>query len=453
MKFSSILNYTFLFALLGLLTFSACVDQDFDEPPGELNLPDITANTTIAELKARHIAGEFEAITEDIIVEGVVVSDDGDGNFFREIIFQDSTGGILIFTSASGLSNEYTRGRTIYLKAQGLTLGDFNGTMQIGAGIANNELVRIEEALLEEYIVKGVKGPDPTPVQVTVDQLETNVQNRFVNTLVEVQNVEFASRELGKPYAVSLQNINLDMEDCEGDELVLRTSGFSTFFTEIVPDGNGSLIGVFSIFGNTRQMRVRDLDDVLLTGDRCDGTSGGGGGGGGTPEPVKTLNEAFDGTSDDNSVIINGWTNVVATGERDWIGKSFDNNKYAQASAFRDDAPQMDTWMITPEIELNVDKILSFENATSFWTHDGLSILVSSDFDGLDVNGATWVDISDKARLAGENDAPNAWFESGDIDLSAYTAQGKLFIAFRYVGNKDTNTSTYRIDNVVVKDK
>ncbi|MEZ4985442.1 MAG: hypothetical protein R2795_10455 [Saprospiraceae bacterium] len=53
-----------LLAILGL-TFSACVHQEFDEPPVR-NLPALTANATIAQVKALHtLGGNANEITED----------------------------------------------------------------------------------------------------------------------------------------------------------------------------------------------------------------------------------------------------------------------------------------------------------------------------------------------------------------------------------------------------
>ena len=82
------MNTYFRFTLLLILlvfSFTACVDKDFDNPPADPRLPDITANTTIADLKARHIIGEVEEITDEVIIKGTVISDDQPGNFFKKL--------------------------------------------------------------------------------------------------------------------------------------------------------------------------------------------------------------------------------------------------------------------------------------------------------------------------------------------------------------------------------
>jgi hypothetical protein len=90
---------------------------------------------------------------------------------------------------------------------------------------------------------------------------------------------------------------------------------------------------------------------------------------------------------------------------------------------------------------------LSFATAKTFWKHDGLSVWSSSNFDGKNVATATWTPIN--APIAGNTAADNTWVPSGDIPLTANG--GKIYIGFKYVGDKTTNTTTYRVDNVKVR--
>ena len=81
--------------VLGSLVFFSC-KKSYEEPPltGE---PGLVANTTIRDLKARYTTqGTTVAITDDIVIEGVVSMDDKSGNFYQQIAIQDSTGGILL---------------------------------------------------------------------------------------------------------------------------------------------------------------------------------------------------------------------------------------------------------------------------------------------------------------------------------------------------------------------
>ena len=63
----------------------------FEDPP-IIGAPDIVANTSIKDLKARLTStGTTVAITDDVIIEGVVSADDRSGNFYQQIAIQDSS--------------------------------------------------------------------------------------------------------------------------------------------------------------------------------------------------------------------------------------------------------------------------------------------------------------------------------------------------------------------------
>jgi hypothetical protein len=110
----------------------------------------------------------------------------------------------------------------------------------------------------------------------------------------------------------------------------------------------------------------------------------------------------------------------------------------------------METWLITPAIDVSTPKWLTFVTAKQVWVHDGLTMLASTDFNGTDIQSATWTPVS--ATLAGQSDADHAWIPSGDIDLEQFS--GPVFIAFRYVGSgPGGQTTSYRVDDVKVREK
>jgi len=130
-----------------------------------------------------------------------------------------------------------------------------------------------------------------------------------------------------------------------------------------------------------------------------------------------------------------------------WRFKEFDGNVYAQATAFQDTEPEMEAWLITPAINLDNASELSFESAQAFHNHDGLTVLISTDYDGQNINSATWTDLN--PILASSSDDFHDWIQSGEIDLSDFNGTG--YIAFRYEGNPNSGTTSYRIDNVTVE--
>src|SRR5687767_11019817 len=123
-------------SLLALVTaglFLASCNKKFDEPPAFIE-PNITANTTIKQLKAMHTIGAIEKISQDLVIAGVVVADDRSGNFYKSIAIQDETGGITVRLDGTNLYTTYPVGRKVYIKLNGLYVGDYNRLIQIGGG-------------------------------------------------------------------------------------------------------------------------------------------------------------------------------------------------------------------------------------------------------------------------------------------------------------------------------
>ena len=330
---------TVLCLLAFVATFTACVKTDFDEPPAGGEDPDITPNATIADLRALHTIGGLEEITEDWIVDAVVVADDQSGNFYQTLVIQDETGGIDLKIDATNLYNDYPAGRKIYINCKGLMLGDYNGLTQLGGGTAlyngQEELDGIQQALLNQYIVKGSSGQELTPTVVSISDLTASPTNPYLSSLVKLENVEFSNSDAGLTYATYdaatdyRASENRTVQDCNGNSLVLRSSGYSNFVNELTPTGNGSMTVIFSIFGDTPQIYIRDLDDVNMTAARCDGSSGGGGEGvEGELMPIADVRQEFE--SGANAVPANTKIKGVVISDKN------NGNIYEQTLAIQD---------------------------------------------------------------------------------------------------------------------
>ena len=427
----------FLPLFLLAISFTSCLDEDFDQPPTTGRVPDLTVTTTIAELKAMHTMGSLTDIKEDLVIKGTVVADDFSGNWYRSMVIQDETSGITVLIDQVEAYFSYPTGREVYIKLQGLTLSDYNNLIQLG--VYNPYTKEVEEiSELSDHLFKSVKREVPEPKIVKPGQFKLE----DVSTLVKLENVIFSQTGVTYADAAGQNSINLAIEDCDGNTTVVRTSGYASFAGALVPEGRGTLTGILSIYNfnalqqSDFQILIRDLDDLQLTGPRnC---------------PAENfLQENFESGSNNADVAISGWTNIAVRGQRLWQFKLFDNNVYCQATAFNDSSPEMETWLISPLVNLDVPKVLTFETAKAFWTHNGLSVWISTNFTGNQA-AATWQPLS--ATVAGQTDADHAWIPSGNIDLTPLTGS-TIAIAFKYVGsNSAGQTASYRIDNVVVKD-
>lgn len=263
------------FVLLTSLVITSC-KREYTDPP-VIGAPDIVANITIRDVKARYSSGMPVEITDDAIIEGIVSCDDRSGNYYQQIAIQDATGGVLLRLAGNNHFNNYPVGRKIFVKLKGLYLGQYNGTLQFGGGIdapfaAAGGVTLLASNLQDQHIIKGALNQPLVPKVVNVSQLTTNLQDEHVSTLIKLVGFEFASTELGKNYADDGFSGNRTIQGCSNpstNRIILRTSNFSNFATVAVPQGNGDIIGIYSFFGSTKQFTIRDTTDVMFNGPRC----------------------------------------------------------------------------------------------------------------------------------------------------------------------------------------
>lgn len=159
--------------------------------------------------------------------------------------------------------------------------------------------------------------------------------------------------------------------------------------------------------------------------------------------PSTTFKESFD-----NGLGKFDTTNVL--GSKNWYVSSYEGSNYMSMSGYKQNT---EDWLISNPIELSNDANISFNftHEIKYLNHqwDQLSVLISDDYDGSDIAGATWnvIDwglVADTANLGSGYDPYN----SGDIDITAY-ANSTIYIAFKYTSTID-NAATWHILDVMV---
>jgi hypothetical protein len=262
-----------------IVAITSCVKQDFDAPPPSNTVdPNLTTQGTIADLRAKYTTGNPsltanpKTILGDTTISGIVVADDKSGSFYKQIVIQDGTAGITINLDAYSLYNDYPIGRKIYVKCKGLTIGADNKMVTLGLGIdsSNGPQIpgRIPQALIPQYIVKGPEGQSYTARTVTIAQLNDTYQSQ----LIKIENAEVAAADLGKTYSVSStvsSGANRTIKPCTGGSITLRNSAYAKFWNYIMPSGNGTMTAIYTVYGNTKQLIIRDTFDMPLYGPRC----------------------------------------------------------------------------------------------------------------------------------------------------------------------------------------
>ncbi|SFQ43598.1 DUF5689 domain-containing protein [Parafilimonas terrae] len=258
-------------ALLICIAFAiiSC-NKKFDEPPAYA-APNLKPTLTIAQLKAMHTTGSSESITTDDIIEGIVIANDSSGNFYKQIIIEDTTAGIAINIDDYNLYTSYPVGRNVFIKLNGLILYDDNRLIAIGSGKdGNNNINAIAAPLKNQYIIKGANNVPALPKIIDVSDLNDSYQNM----LIQLTNMEFSEADTGKTYAdtsASKNTVNFILKNCSNKSITLRNSGFANFAGINVPNGNGNITCIYSVYNTSRQVLIRDTSDVQFNGTRCNG--------------------------------------------------------------------------------------------------------------------------------------------------------------------------------------
>jgi hypothetical protein len=264
--------------------------------------------TRVSILQLKNILGSGGLpvqITDNIAVEAYITADDRSGNFYKNIMIQDSSSGIALLLEKSGLYNDYPVGRKIYVKCKGLYLSAYGGFKQLGYSLDETKaLVGVPAALFNTVVVKA--NYDPTLQQlnklikhVTLADLKSSVNNEaLMGCLIKMDsNVQFQSSQLGTTYAQApsiSSGTDRYLEQCgNAASIVLRTSGYCKFAGNPWPKGRGALTAIYSRYNSTAQLLIRDENDVQFTDSiRCDGVVIQPA----TPITIKTLRELYLGT-------------------------------------------------------------------------------------------------------------------------------------------------------------
>ena len=138
---------------------------------------------TIKELKAMYTVAKTPVkIEEPVWIKGQVISSDRTGNVYRELYIQDSTGVIDVKVGRSSMYSDYHLGQWIYINATGLTLGEYDGTLQLGVKAdlsgpnSDYEVAYIDtQLLIDTHIFKGKIDERILPIEVTPEQIKAAV--------------------------------------------------------------------------------------------------------------------------------------------------------------------------------------------------------------------------------------------------------------------------------------
>lgn len=276
-------------AMAAAVSVSSC-QADMDAP--QLTEPKATmeANTTISEFKTAFADQTVlcpmkdEATQTPYIIHGRVISSDATGNIYKSIVIQDETAAIALSVNQGSTYTDYRIGQDVVVNATGIYIGYYNGLQQLGwydlyegtpsltfmpwdIFLAHSELNGFPNNDVK-YVAQDAAWPSENPycIVTSFSQLPATGEafRNMQSQLVEFRNVHF--EEGGKEtYAPYQESVNRTLVDANGGKLTVRTSGYSNFYNEMIPEGTGTVRGILSYYGDAWQLLLRGLGDVMIT--------------------------------------------------------------------------------------------------------------------------------------------------------------------------------------------
>lgn len=259
---------------LSLFTMTSCMNDfdepDFKEPPfGNNEIGE--ANMTIAELKAKYAstisASGVKEVTEDIIIEGVVVADDATGNVYKQFIINDETGAIIIGVNDVGLYAMVPVGQRVRIDCKGLHVGGYGKMAQVG-GLYEGKIGRMAKSVYREHVrlvgEPSMVQPELVP-EVIDDTYFTNENKENLAKFVRLENVEITEAngtELWAPEELQYNNVVERHIKMGKTNLVLRMSTYADFANEAIPDGKLNINGVLTRYNDYWQFVISSTGDI-----------------------------------------------------------------------------------------------------------------------------------------------------------------------------------------------
>jgi hypothetical protein len=263
-----------------------------------------------------------------------------------------------------------------------------------------------------------------------------------LNTLIEVDNVQFADGSLARTYfdvdsGGGATNHNI-IDITGGTTRYFRVSKYALFAYQNVPSGRGKIRGVMTKYGADFQFVVRHQNDVKLTGAR-------------SYTHVGSLSENFESAAVNQKGFAN-YLNFATSGTKDWIVKSVNGSKCIQMSAYGGAQESNKSYFIVP-VDFTAANALTFQvDADFFSTAFGLKVYRTTNYvPGEKLSNATLYEISSSFTFP---TASTTSFTSAGTYTIPTTVQGNGYFVFEYTGSNiagsSLQTTNCNIDTIVI---
>lgn len=444
---------SFLFLAISAGIVSSCVnDDDYQTPALNCVEPNLTVTKTMQEVFDMATASPM-LYAEDDVIEAYVVSSDQGGNFFKTLHVQSAENDIAatILIDYANSATLFQPGRKVFIKLKDRHIQIKDGGLLIGQ-LDGGSIFRISQFDVTKTIQRSCAGMKPESELVQNITIEEAIgSNDYLNMLVEFDAVQFKSASVGQAYynpANGSAGTNHLLTNQTGTTIAVRSTSFSKYAADLVPDGSGKVRGIVTRFGTTYQFTPRFLSDIKLDQPRFYINTQLGG-----------SNIVYSGSYTENfeSYAVNNrifpsYINDAFIGGRYWEVKSFGTNKYLQMSANASNEVNKVYFMMP--VDFTAANTISFKTKDGFNNGGVLKVYYTTNYTpATDVNTATLVDITSSFTIATGTTTgyANNFTNSGNYGIPA-TVTGNGFLIFEYSGTgiAPVRTTTIQLDDIVI---
>lgn len=227
--------------------------------------------TSIADVRALAKDTETQVkIDGSVFIKGVVVSNQSELDNLtsnKSIYIQDETAGIQLYFAEDV---DYVRGDEVAVNVSGLKISFYGAAMQIVTETTVDEDGKTQTTGVPNNAATLLSsGNDITAKEISMQEfLSFSYEGQYVSITDPVQVVE---SDLGKTFVQGDAHTSIGMTDADNNKFEVRSSKYSTYGDEVVPEGSGVIKGIASRFNSTPQIIFSTTEDWKgLTQERFD---------------------------------------------------------------------------------------------------------------------------------------------------------------------------------------
>lgn len=267
----------FIYAQVFLL--ASCIkDSDYGAPTkvqskASLELAAIVGKRVSLEEITQKATPTIQPYHDDEVFEGVVISSDFSGNFYKKIYVQalDKSGAIVVNVDKKNLFTEYPIGSEVVVRLKETTfwLNERYSTVEVGYGqgqtsSGNIKMANLPASMLLSVLVKTGKVLPLDEIVTEVTSLKSLNKAKSFNKLLLLKNVRFEDAAIGKPYhqKTNQYNTSYNLLGADGGTVSFYTSAFASHISEKVPAGNLQVLGVLTKYNSSYQFNVNSVKDI-----------------------------------------------------------------------------------------------------------------------------------------------------------------------------------------------